>query len=204
MDTTEFQTKPYDFIKSREDGSLDSVGGGYYSEVYDGTFPGTVVKTTYDIHRDKDGWLVWATFCMLQKRASKYTPKVHAITIDLVNNKMMALMEKLTEQSLNDTRTRLRGFDLHRIIPSHTEEDARPPAQAINVLKSCVKWMDTVLPNAARRTTLDAHAYNWMMRGDTVVCTDPFAGVDYDPVDFVRAAKALNPNLNITILERKK
>lgn len=155
-------------------------GGGFYSTVYAGKLPGTVVKHGGDL---RDGWLLWAAYCMSRPRPSKHLPRILALHVDLDREKFFALIEKLEE---NNRPTRLRGGSVYQITTKPTSPGERPPNTAVAALRGACKWIAGFYNNDDF-ASLDCHIHNWMRREDgTVVLTDPFSSSEVDPLEILR------------------
>jgi hypothetical protein len=140
-----------------------SSGSGLYSEVFDGPIPGTVIKHGKDL--EGDAWVIWAAYCMSYGQPDPFMPVIHALHIDCENLEFWAVMEKLEPtEGVYDERPRWSGTtnSTPRCIPS----------DIVSAFKFHWRELHKAMGHD-RAFYLDAHAENWMWRGDQLVLTDP-------------------------------
>lgn len=92
-------------LRSLSDLDLQKIGTGSYKSngsfatVYEGLFPGTVIKRGDSM---VDGWLIWALYCMSQTTEYVELPTIFRLHIDFRKKLFTAVMKELDEAYLEE------------------------------------------------------------------------------------------------------
>jgi len=150
-----------------------SGANGAFSTVYEGPIPNTVVKVG---RTNEDGWLFWAAYVMTLQNPEPWMPRILALHIDERTDSFQAILEALTPTQCPNRPSCCGGFPI--VINGNRAMQNVPVVEASSVrmhLEAIQRITDKAEP-----FRFDAHVLNWMMRGDQIVLTDPFAFVSID------------------------
>lgn len=188
--TQQFSSDPSSF------GTDHTKGTGHYASVYKGALPNTVLREGSNL---KDGWLIWAAYCMSRRTPAPYMPKVIALHIDEDAGRFWALIEELTDQEHGQYAFRWTGGTPYYATLNITKN--RPeclPSPSIRRSFSAFWYKIATFYGQGRHFAyVDAHMFNWMKRGDQIVLTDPLSNCEVDPLEYVRSVAGRN-NVHIT------
>ena len=143
------------------------INRGHFSVVYGhDQSPGRVLKMT----DSSDGWLHFANLAMNELRDNPHVPQ-----IDFVEPRgdfYLAMMERLEETNFNSKQRRQ-----YQIAKDAIKGFSRSNGEAAPIGDEDAEIADLAyyLRQHNGHNSIDLHDANVMMRGDTLVITDPFA-----------------------------
>jgi len=150
-----------------------SGSNGFFSTVYEGPIPNTVVKVG---RTNDDGWLFWAAYVMALQNPEPWIPRILALHIDEWANSFQAILEALTPTQCHDRPSCCGEFPG---VISGVRDMQNVPAVVASSVRMHLEAIQRIT-NEAKPFFFDAHLHNWMMRDDQIVLTDPFSNVEID------------------------
>ena len=151
-----------------------SGANGFFSTVYEGPIPNTVVKGG---RTNEDGWLFWAAYVMTLQNPEPWMPRILALHIDERTDSFQAILEALTPTQFPNMPSCCGGFpDVINGKKAYVQNVPVVEASSVRMHLEAIQR----ITDEAEPFYFDAHVLNWMMRGDQIVLTDPFAHVAID------------------------
>lgn len=199
------EQEAYHRLQTADYGTLlgEGSGGGFFSKVYRGQVPGTVVKvcTTKADKGSWDAWLLWAAYCMTRTRRSMYLPDILAVHVDLNKGEYRAIIEELKPQNGIKVKERL---NLQcPVRKAHTRKVTGTDAwQVQDTVKDMLNFLGSV--GVDGDFYIDAHQENWMCRQEVVgaVFGAIRAAEEHEMKEWFtyKGARIFNPHLDPDVL----
>jgi hypothetical protein len=159
---------------------------GAFSTVYEGPIPNTVVKVG---RTTDDGWLFWAAYVMTLQNPEPWMPRILALHIDERTDNFQAILEALTPTQCPNRPSCCGGFpDVINGKKAYVQNVPVVEASSVRMHLEAIQR----ITDEAEPFYFDAHVHNWMMRGDQIVLTDPFAfvAIDMEPHLYAMATQS--------------
>ena len=163
-----------------------SGANGAFSTVYEGPIPNTVVKVG---RTNEDGWLFWAAYVMTLQNPEPWMPRILALHIDERTDSFQAILEALTPTQFPNMPSCCGGFpDVINGKKAYVQNVPVVEASSVRMHLEAIQR----ITDKAEPFCFDAHVLNWMMRGNQIVLTDPFAyvAIDMEPHLYAMATQS--------------